>query len=207
MAGVPFNSYHGPDSGPLPPGVGMAFPGSPFPMGYAQSSYGYPDFYSAGYGQPGFAAPPYPFSSTHPAPLLPIKAVCPESTSKINSTASVFPRLQLSLSPLSLPRACLYNRLHTPWLANSPLYPHDVANHRKFFVPSTMTVKDMMQQLGCSNKDPDKNVMTEVQEVGNGKWTKGMVFKGGNGGRMKMTLASLGWEMGEGGPGCRVRDH
>lgn len=60
-----------------------------------------------------------------------------------------------------------------------------------------MTVKDMMQQLGCNNKDANKNVMTEVQEAGNGKWTKGMVFKGGNGSRMKMTLSSLGWEMGK----------
>lgn len=65
----------------------------------------------------------------------------------------------------------------------------------KFFVPANMTVKDMMVQLGCDNKDSNKNVMTEVTEAGNGKWMKGMVFKGGDNGRMKMSLKDLGWGM------------
>lgn len=59
-----------------------------------------------------------------------------------------------------------------------------------------MTVKEVMMQLGCDNKDGGKNVMTEVTEAGNGKWLKGMVFKGDNKDRMKMSLTDLGWETG-----------
>ncbi|KAF7874553.1 uncharacterized protein EAF02_008530 [Botrytis sinoallii] len=104
MAGIPFNSYHGPDSGPLPPSVGMAFPNFPFPMGYAPSPYGCPDHYSTGYGPPGFAAPPYPFSSTHPAPPSADKSGMPGITSRINSTASVFPQATITSFP---PLYCL----------------------------------------------------------------------------------------------------
>lgn len=42
------------------------------------------------------------FPAHIPHPLLPIKAVCPESTSKINSTASVFPQATtISFPPLT----------------------------------------------------------------------------------------------------------
>ncbi|APA14029.1 hypothetical protein SS1G_11147 [Sclerotinia sclerotiorum 1980 UF-70] len=193
MSGVPYNTYHGQDSGPPPPYTGIAFP-----MGYASPPYGYADPYSnASYGPPGFVAPQYHFPGTYPAPPPADKSGMPGVHVQNQFGGIGLPPGYNYLFPTT---HCLVHVFVTgstpPWQANSPLHTYDGTNHRKFFIPATMTVKEMMQQLGCSNEDADKNVMTEVQEVGNGKWTKGMVFKGGNKDRMKMTLKDLGWDTG-----------
>ncbi|ESZ97878.1 hypothetical protein SBOR_1754 [Sclerotinia borealis F-4128] len=181
MSGIPHNTYHGTDSGPLPPNVGMSFPGSfPSPMMYPPPPYGYPDpFGNIGFGPPGFAAPQYHFPGTHPAPPPVDNSDMPGVSVKNQFGGVGVPSGYNYLFP---PSHCLIHVFETgstpPWQALTPLYSHDARNHKKFFVPANMTVKEMMQQLGCDNKDGDKNVMTEVTEAGNGKWLKGMVYKG-----------------------------
>ncbi|RAL62028.1 hypothetical protein DID88_002516 [Monilinia fructigena] len=198
MSAIPFNSIHGTDSGPLPPGTGMAFPGSPFlPMVYPPPQHAYADpFGNVGYGPPGFAAPHYQFPGTHPAPPPVNNSGMPGVNVKNQFGGCGIPPGYNYLFP---PSHCLIHVFQTgstpPWQARSPLYSYDAVNHKKFFVPTNMSVKDMMVQLGCDNKDPNKNVMTEVIEAGNGKWSKNMIFKGGDKDRMKMSLKDLGWEM------------
>ncbi|KAI9643206.1 hypothetical protein NHQ30_007822 [Ciborinia camelliae] len=172
----------------------MAFPGSPFPpVVYPPPPYGYPDPFG-NVSHPGFAAPQYHFPGTHPAPPPVDHSGMPGVSVKNQFGGIGIPPGYNYLFPSA---HCLVHVFQTgstpPWQALSPLYTHDALNHTKFFVPASMSVKEMMQQLGCDNADGDKNVMTEVTEAGNGKWTRGMMFKGGNKDRMKMTLADLGW--------------
>ena len=63
-----------------------------------------------------------------------------------------------------------------PWQVAYPLHSWDAAKHVKLFVPVTTTVKELMQNLGCTNADAKKNVLHEVTEQGNGKWVKGLTI-------------------------------
>lgn len=57
------------------------------------------------------------------------------------------------------------------------------------------TIKDFMQNIGCNNPEAGENVMHEISEAGNGKWVKGLTFKGDNKDRMKKTIGEWGWNM------------
>lgn len=63
-----------------------------------------------------------------------------------------------------------------PWQIANPLWNWDATKHVKLFVPSNTTVKELMQNLGCTNEDAKKNVLHEVTEQGNGKWVKGLTI-------------------------------
>jgi len=39
-----------------------------------------------------------------------------------------------------------------------------------------MPVKELMQKLSCTNPEPKKNKLYEIVELGNGKWSKGLVI-------------------------------
>ena len=51
-----------------------------------------------------------------------------------------------------------------------------------------------MQNLGCTNEDPKKNKMHEVQEAGQGKWVKGLSICGDDKDRVKKLIKNLGWD-------------
>jgi len=56
------------------------------------------------------------------------------------------------------------------------------------------TLKELMQNLGCDNKEAKKNKIHEVQEVGNGKWAKGLSASGDDKDKMKKRIGDMGWD-------------
>lgn len=181
MSGEGFNPCHGGDSGPLPfmSHLGFSFPGFGPEIVYG-------GFAPAGYGMPG----------QYPSPAPTADGGVPGIHLRNQFGGVGLPPGYNYLFPKS---HCMVHVFQTgstpPWQALTPLWNHDGRNHKKFFVPATMTVQEMMQALGCNNENAAKNVLTEVTEAGNGKWLKGMVFSGGNSDRMKKRLVDLGWNI------------
>ena len=50
-----------------------------------------------------------------------------------------------------------------------------------------------MQNLGCTNDDPKKNILYELAEKGSGQWSTGLRIVGDNKDMMKKTIGDLGW--------------
>lgn len=71
-------------------------------------------------------------------------------------------------------------------------------------VPDNTTIKELMQNLGATNKDAKKNVLYEVTEKGNGLWTKGLTINGGDNDKCKKKISEFGWDASRTGfPGQR----
>ncbi|RDW68113.1 hypothetical protein BP6252_09509 [Coleophoma cylindrospora] len=70
----------------------------------------------------------------------------------------------------------------------------DPTSHEKCMVPTNVTVQELMQQLGCNNKDPKKNKLYEVTRASNGTWKKGLVMCGDDKARMKTKITDWGWD-------------
>jgi len=47
--------------------------------------------------------------------------------------------------------------------------------------------------IGCANPEPKQNVIHEISETGNGRWSKGLSFKGDDKDRMKKEIKDFGW--------------
>lgn len=60
-------------------------------------------------------------------------------------------------------------------------------------VPSMMTVKELIRQLGATAGGDDKNGITECIECGDGTWIKGSTFFQKDD-KSKQTLETLGWD-------------
>jgi len=50
-----------------------------------------------------------------------------------------------------------------------------------------------MQNLGCTNEDPKKNVLYEVTEKGNGQWSSGLRIPGDDKDKVKKMIEEYGW--------------
>lgn len=61
-------------------------------------------------------------------------------------------------------------------------------------MPTCLSFPELFKSLGLTNADAKKNIIYEVVEKGNGRWSKGMVIVGDNKERMKLTLAGIGWD-------------
>lgn len=59
--------------------------------------------------------------------------------------------------------------------------------------PSGLTVKDLIQRLGAPDNDDSKYGMTEVHELGDGRWTAGQTILL-NSDYAKKTLREVGWD-------------
>jgi hypothetical protein len=218
MAGRGFNSFHGFDTGPPPPG----FPpsqqnGTPYATMFPQ--------------QPAFAVP-QPFFA--PAASVPIAVptlvnhpivpgLYPAGWGGQTHPAmapvanSMFPGVHLRnhTGGVGLPPGYDYafptehTNIHVfktgptpPW--RQTLWSGDASNHVKLFVPCMTTVKQLMQNLGCTNGDPKKNKIHEVQEAGNGRWVKGITISGDEKDKVKKSIAEFGWDTSRTGqPGGR----
>ncbi|OBT49091.1 hypothetical protein VE00_00113 [Pseudogymnoascus sp. WSF 3629] len=66
-------------------------------------------------------------------------------------------------------------------------------NYTAHVVPTCVTLKTLLQQFGCDNADPGKNVLHEVVPGGGGKWYRGLTIKGDNGDLMKKAVSDMGW--------------
>lgn len=50
-----------------------------------------------------------------------------------------------------------------------------------------------MQQFGCTNKDPAKNILVELTQGGDGMWYKGLELKGDNEKQMGKRIEEVGF--------------
>lgn len=67
--------------------------------------------------------------------------------------------------------------------------PHELINWSRHKVPITLTVKQLIEQLGGIR---DGDGVTEIYEQGDGKWAKGMTYKK-NGVHKDKMLKEIGW--------------
>jgi hypothetical protein len=70
----------------------------------------------------------------------------------------------------------VFKTKNPPWQANTILHSWDQQNHVRLYVPVNVTIKELMQGLGCNNEDAKKNVLHEITEGGGGRWYKGMTI-------------------------------
>lgn len=77
-----------------------------------------------------------------------------------------------------------------PWnLPNSYTSPFHAVH-----VPVSTTLGDLLKGFGATNPEGSKNKVFEVHQGGNGKWYKGMCYKGDNEKDMEKTIKSIGWD-------------
>lgn len=60
-------------------------------------------------------------------------------------------------------------------------------------VPTCVTIRTLMEQFGCNNRDTTKNVLFEVTQGGNGKWYRGLTIVGDQVDKMDNRVADMGW--------------
>lgn len=217
MAGRGYNTFHGFDTGPPPPG---------FPPSQAHGVQ-YPTLFP----QPPFAVSQPAFAAAVPAhiavpgvigqPVMPGLYPPGWGSQAHPATAPVahgmFPGVHLRnhTGGVGLPPGYDYafptehTKIHVfktgptpPW--RQTLWSGDASNHVKLFVPCTTTVKELMQNLGCTNGDAKKNKLHEVQEAGNGRWVKGITISGDEKDKVKKSISEFGWDKSRtGAPGQR----
>lgn len=61
-------------------------------------------------------------------------------------------------------------------------------------VPVNTTIGDLLKGFGATNPNPQKNKVVELHQGGNGRWYKGMSFRGDKDKAMEKTLSSVGWD-------------
>ncbi|KAJ2990969.1 hypothetical protein NUW58_g2696 [Xylaria curta] len=83
----------------------------------------------------------------------------------------------------------VFKSAEPPWRAPNMNY-----SFAKFQVPTNTTIAELMFRFGAFNPDPAKNVITEVIEGGNGRWYRGMIFRGDEENDIKKTLKQCGWD-------------
>lgn len=215
MAGRGFNTFHGFDTGPPPPGFPPA----------QQSGIQYAPTFPQ---QPSFAVPQPVFATAVPAPMaapqpVMMSGLYPPGWGGQTHPAmapvanGMFPGVHLRnhTGGVGLPPGYDYafpsdhTKIHVfktgptpPW--RQTLWSGDASNHVKLFVPCTTTVKELMQNLGCTNGDAKKNKLHEVQETGNGRWVKGITISGDEKDKVKKSISEFGWDKSRtGGPGER----
>jgi hypothetical protein len=88
------------------------------------------------------------------------------------------------------PNHCKIHVLNSPsppWLHAGPY------DKKSFNVPTGITVKELMQQFGCTNKDPARNKLVELTQGGDGTWYKGVELVGDNEKQMNKRIEEVGW--------------
>jgi hypothetical protein len=204
MAGRGYNTFHGFDIGPPPPGFP---PGQPTGMPFSA-------FFPP---QASFALPQPTFAQPMPAALFPQGwgGLPNPATAPLRNGGFPGIHLRNHTGGVGLPPGYDYAfpREHTkihvfktgptpPW--QQTLWSWDGTNHVKLLVPCTTTVKELMQNLGCTNSDANKNKLHEIQEAGNGRWVKGITISGSDKDRVKKQIAEFGWDKSRtGAPGER----
>jgi hypothetical protein len=205
MAATGHNAFHGFDTGPAPPGFfptqpagmsqnpnffgsGMNF-GWPAPLPMAQPVMQQPVMQQpmmippyGGFGMGGMTYPAAAPFTDHGFPGIHLR----------NHTGGVglepgydyfFPKENCKIH--------VFKTVEKPWQCT--VHGHDNSTHVKLYVPVNTNVKDLMQNLGCTNDDPKKNILYELAEKGSGQWSTGLRIVGDNKDMMKKTIGDLGW--------------
>lgn len=220
------NTAYGPDLGPPPPigrqaygagyGYGYGFP--PQQPGYYSAlyqqqqnyynTYGRPNFMpnNGGYfttGQGGYSGNPVHFAGTGRAPATnPIINSSIPAVNMTNSTGGVGcePGYNYFFPPEHTKIHVFTTGDTAPWQvpANVTLPFH--ACH----VPVNTTIGQLLQGFGALNPDPEMNKVFECHDGGNGRWYRGMMFRGDHLDDMKKTIKEVGWDQNRNGlPGGR----
>ncbi|CZR57850.1 uncharacterized protein PAC_07739 [Phialocephala subalpina] len=206
MSGRGFNTAHGFDQGPPPPGAPGPFPGGiygfPSPY-YPPPPYGYPQQQQ----QPFYPQQPiYQPAQQYPPPYggfgmggqpwqtgPPLTDGGYPGTHLRNDTAGVGCPLGYNYCfPTENTKIHILKSDVKPWQVQ--LYTHDSNSFTKHLVPTNVTMKEFMKQFGCDNPDAAKNIVYEIAERGNGRWSAGLRIKGDDKDKMKKTLADFGWD-------------
>lgn len=197
MVGRGYNPVHGFDTtGPPPPGSNpgqptrapgahySAFFSGPAPSALQQPTFGYPSGFSS--TLPVLVPPSYPFPSASYAAVNPgFPAVCMQAgtCAPPSGYTYLYHREHCRFHVFKTPRP--------PW--QHPVSKADPATHAKLLIPTNITVKELMQNLGCDNPDAKKNKLYELAEVGDGRWSKGLTMCGADKERMKK-ITDFGWD-------------
>lgn len=194
FAAAPFPSF------PLYPGFGFSGYGQPQPVMQPNIPPGYPPNIHLRNHTGGVGLPPgydYAFPTEHCKIHVFKTGATPPWQRTMNS---LDPATHVKLFvPCNVRRSApLRSRSPSPFpMLISPFYDSKLTN------PQT-TVKELMQNLGCTNPDAKKNKLYEVQEAGGGRWVRGLSIMGDNKDKVKKLISELGWDKTRtGGPGER----
>jgi hypothetical protein len=201
--GTGHNPIHGSDIGPPPPGF---FAGNPN-LYHSQAYFPGTVSPAQGYGfqvqhmqipvmdgiQPMmYAHHPYFPNTTWPGSSGPLDHGYPGILLRNHTGGKGMPPGYNYIFPCEHTAIHVFKTTTKPW--QSTIWSNDNRSHAKFYVPSTMTTKELMQALGCCNDDAGKNIMYECVEKGNGQWVTGMRFKGDDKDKMKAAISQWGWD-------------
>lgn len=187
MAAPGFNTAHGFDNGPPPPGFafGGQYPGyyPPVPSYYPPQQFMPPQqmmpMPQYNMGGPGLAV-------SAPVPDFGIPGLILK-----NETGGCGYPGYYYLYPQEHCKIHVFKTKEKPWQITA--WSHDNSNHIKIVVPVNMTIKEFMQNLGLKNDDANKNILYECTEKGNGKWTHGLKLVGGDKDKVKKSIGDYGW--------------
>lgn len=208
------NPAFGPDRGGPPPtsqhpyggGFGFAYP--PRPASYYPALYQQQQYYCNTYGRPYFmpgqggyttaTANPTQFANTGQAPTgNPVINPSIPAVNMTNSTGGVgcepgynyfFPSEHTKVHVLTTGDTA-------PW----QLEPNFTVPFHACHVPVNTTIGQLLKGFGACNPDPEMNKVFEVHQGGNGRWYKGMSFRGDNDDDMAKTIKEVGWDQGRNG--------
>jgi hypothetical protein len=84
-------------------------------------------------------------------------------------------------------------KMHVIYSEKPPWHNDGQYEMRTFHVPCNITVKELMQQMGCDNEEAKENALIELAQGADGRWYKGYTITGDSKDRVKKTLAETGW--------------
>lgn len=196
------NTAYGPDSGPPPPTnlgtYGMAYPYGSYPAMYQQhQAYWQP--YRQSFAMPGprgyttNTANPTMFAATGQVPSGdPVINASIPAANMTNSTGGVGcePGYNYFFDPKHTKIHVFKTNDTAPW----QLPANFAAPFHACHVPCSTTIGTLMKGFGATNPDPEMNKIIEVHQGGNGRWYKGMSFRGDNLDAMGKAIEDVGWD-------------
>ena len=61
-------------------------------------------------------------------------------------------------------------------------------------IPCNTTLAELLKGFGCTNPEPKKNKVFEIQSAGGGKWYKGLEMNGSQKDLLKKSIKDFGWD-------------
>lgn len=207
------NPAYGPDGGPAPPttrqpygagygyGFGFGYPHQPagyYPALYQQQQH-YWNAYGRPYSMPGHGG--YMANTANPAAFAgvgqgpsgdPVVNASIPAVNMTNSTGGVGCEPGYNyFFPSEHTKIHVFKTNDTaPWqLPENFTVPFHACH-----VPTNTTIGQLLKGFGAVNPDPEMNKVIECHQGGNGKWYKGMLFRGDNEADMKKTIKEVGWD-------------
>lgn len=210
------NPAYGPDCGPPPPtnqgpyGAARGF-GYPYPQqlmaGYPamyQQQQDYWQAYRRPFVMPGQAVPnqggyfsntanPTQYAATGQVPSGdPVIQGNIPAVNMTNSTGGVGcePGYNYFFAPAHTKIHVLLTGEDAPW----NLEPNWAIDFYAVHVPTNTTIGELLKGFGATNPEPEMNKVFEVHQGGNGRWYKGMSFRGDDKDAMAKTIKDVGWD-------------